>query len=361
MDGPGSLADLVDEWVRSRGDSPYACETRDRLARLLLKRRWIQPEDVTVHELERWNVDSGGRGLETPGDLVPRLWRTLRTVLLWGVERYRVAADPDALVVRLRAPRKAKSRLLYDWEVEAIREESGRYGERAAAVVDYLLSYGARPKTACELRLLRDLDLGGDPPRLTIERAKKSGGWTHPLVSEQAELWASFAPPSASADWPLFPHYKEDRSWRIRNGKASEIADWYKGTIGKRLGLHAAGVGTIYRLKDWAMTRLLRILHNPEAVCNFSGHLDKRQVLVYDVTNDEQMAAALDEIRLDPELLTIDEEQAEVWREWEALRERQRLLDERAAAAPKSAHIAHKKAPPGLRPTKRAKPAKQAV
>ena len=108
------------------------------------------------------------------------------------------------------------------------------------------------------------------------------------------------------------------------------------------------------------MTRLLRIMHNPDAVCHFSGHLDKRQVLVYDVTNDEQMASALDDIRLDPEQLTIEEEQAEIWSQWRQLKARQEALDARAGVAHKSAHNAHTKAPPSLRRRGRVSAAKAA-
>ena len=93
LDAPQDMASLIDDWVASCGNSPYACETRDRLAKLTAERGWLTPERITVHEVERWNVEAGGRGLTTPGPKVARLWRTLATVLRWARDRYRVPID----------------------------------------------------------------------------------------------------------------------------------------------------------------------------------------------------------------------------------------------------------------------------
>ena len=106
------------------------------------------------------------------------------------------SASSEALPFLIRQARSS---------LESIREAATHYGDRAAAIIDYLLSYAARPITACSLTIA-DLDIQSDPPRLTIEKAKCSGGWTHPIVQEQADTWAALSGAEAPSTDPLFPH-----------------------------------------------------------------------------------------------------------------------------------------------------------
>lgn len=284
---------LVDAWARSQADSPYSRQVRAAAVRVFLATGWTTVGNLSRAALERWNGQAGGRAWKVPGRGVTRYWQYLRTVLRWAAEVHHVPVDPDVLALSPpRRPRRPGRPLLTDREADTIRAESMRHGLRAAALIDYLLTYGARPITACRLRV-RDLDLARC--ELTIPDAKRSGGWVHPVLPDQAAVWRSLAADAAPADAPLFPHPHDDRPWRIDHlGRASEVCNWYRNAVVKRpirLGLlppHA-----IYDLKRYAITRALAEGLDSATVALFTGHMDLSQVLRYARTNAQRAIDAL--------------------------------------------------------------------
>lgn len=297
-----TLAWLLDAWAESRQESDYAQDVRHQLAQLFLQRSWTMPGSITLDQVERWNVEAGGKGLIEAGRGVSRSMQYLLGLLRWAKRRHGVKVSQAVIDMAMpRRPRKPSRQLLTIEQVAAIRIESLDVGQRAAALIDYLLAYGARPKTAC---LLRQADLSLHDGRwfLTIDRAKHSGGWRHPVRDREVELWQSLALPSAGGDGPLFPHWREDRAWRVERGRAAEVANWYKNCIGKRIDLPPTQ-NTIYRLKDYAMTGMLGAGLDPATVALFTGHRDKGQVLTYNRTSAQRATEAL--ARLDAGLSLV--------------------------------------------------------
>lgn len=286
------LAVVVDRWVASRGNSDHALDVQGRLVRLFNDQQWRMPNEITPQAIQAWNVAAGGRALDVPGTGVARTLQYLLGVLRYAADMLDVPIHPRVLRMRQIKPAKKPPRpLLTESQVVAIQGEALQLGQRAAALIEYLLQYGPRPKTACLLRQ-SDLVCRDGVWLLTIDKAKHSGGWTHPVREREALLWRSLSYADGDPTVPLFPHWREDRPWRVTAGRADEVKSWYRNTIGKRLQLPARQ-NTIYRLKDYALSRMLGAGLDPATIALFTGHADKSQILTYNQTNSEKAAAAL--------------------------------------------------------------------
>jgi len=277
--GDTHLTTLLDTWSASIHHSPHAKESSFRLAAVFLRHQWTHLADLTPAAITAW---------QSSDRFCRRDLQVLLTILRW-THRVHGHAVPDALL-EWRLPRQAPrpaAPLLTDAQVHQIRLAAASYGPRAEALIDYLLTYGARPVTACRLKIT-DLRHDDDGWTLTIAQAKHSGGWSHPVRIEDAIRWKKLAHP----DGALFPHYLENRPWRINaRGMAQEITDWYKGTIAKRVKL-PPGQNTIYHLKRHAITTMLDEL-DPATAALFSGHRCQDQVLRYSRTNRLKASEAL--------------------------------------------------------------------
>lgn len=282
------LSELLEMW-RVQEKSDYRSEASALLAKLFVARSWFRVADVTPAAIAAWHTDVDGVGVTRPMGY-------LLSVLRWGLLTHDAPVNQKTLTLSPPATaKKAKAPLLTDDQVTAIRDCSFHYGVRAASIVDYLLSFGARPITACRLG-----EVAVDLARceLTIDDAKHSGGWRHPVTETQASAWLEVArdvvydPKKYDGQRVLFPHYKENRPWRVTDGHAHELTDWYKNTIAKRLKLPVQ-VRTIYHLKRYAITRMLRAGIDAYQVSLFTGHLDVKQVLTYNSGNEETAREAL--------------------------------------------------------------------
>lgn len=285
-----SLAELIDLWAAEQNHSEHSKQVQRSLARVLKDRKWTKPLQVTKRAFTDWNVERGGKGLTEFGPGVSMPWQYLRTILRWANREHHVPVDQDLLAAESpRKKRKPPRELLTQEQVESISTAAWSYGKRAGAVIDYLLTYGARPITAC--RLTR-ADINPDRLTLTIPDAKHSGGWTHPVRDADATTWLSLLKDGKPED-PLFPHYKQDRPWVIKRGGASEMVDWYRNTIVKQLKESLPDKHGIYDLKRYAISRQLDAGLDPATVASFTGHRILAQVLTYDTTNRERQDAAL--------------------------------------------------------------------
>lgn len=275
-----TVAALAELW-RAEAPSPHRDEAAHRIGAVAMREAWGRADRLQVADLRAWAARDPHHGHPA---------QYLLTVLRWAAEVHRVPVPAE--VLRWRAPkpkRKAPPPLLTDAQVEDILDMATTYGPAAFAVVDYLLTYGARPITACRLTLA-DCDLVRG--ELVIRDAKHSGGWRHKILARHVEAWERLDRPEGEAA-PLFPHYREPRAWRIKRGSASELTDWYKNTVAKRLGLKAHGLDGIYHLKRWSITRMLRAGLTPATVAAFTGHRDLSQVMTYNTTNQDAQGAAL--------------------------------------------------------------------
>lgn len=267
--------DLLRVW-RNEAPSAHRDEVERRLSEAARKRGWNTVESLDLAELRAWQRAAP----------CARYGQYLVTILRWASEVHHLRIRPDALAWRPDSYRRlAPVPLLTDAQAAGIRAASLKYGPRAEAVVDYLLTYGARPITACML-MRSDLDI----PRgeLVIRGAKHSGGWRHAVTDAHLAAWPKL---SNAEDGPLFPHPQEDRPWRIKRGSARELCDWYRNTIAKKLRL--GRMGGIYHLKRYAITTMLRKGIDPATVALFTGHLDLQQVLRYAKSNVDLQRSAL--------------------------------------------------------------------
>jgi hypothetical protein len=272
------IFDLLKIW-RDEEPSPYRDEVELRVGAIVRRMGWHRLERLSLADLRAWQRV----------DPQPRTGQYLVTILRWAVQVHRIRVHPDVLAWR-PAPyrRKPPAPLLTDEQVEAIKDCAIGYGPRASSLIDYLTTYGARPITACRLTVA-DLDLTHG--ELVIRHAKHSGGWRHVITADHLDLWPTITMPDRDPAGPLFPHYKEDRAWRIDRGLARELVTWYRNTIAKRLRLGA--MSGIYHLKRYAITALLRKGVDPATVALFTGHLSLDQVLRYAKSNPDLQRAAL--------------------------------------------------------------------
>lgn len=288
-----SALSLVDLW-RAEEPSAHREDAADRVGNLIRKRGWNRLDKITASDLAAWTrADPAWR----------RPCQYLRTVLRWAARVHRIPIRPEVLDWRPpKIARKAKPPLLTDAQAELIRDQAATLGTRALAVVDYLMTYGARPITACRLRLVHlDCERGelilGAPDAVTGRAGEKhSGGWRHRLYDHHLDGWPAIWYDGPAAEVPIFPHYQEDRPWRIVRGSAQELASWYVNRIGRPLGDKIGGLKGIYHLKRYAITRLFRAGVDPATIALFTGHLDTNQVMTYATSNAEVQQSALDKL-----------------------------------------------------------------
>lgn len=266
------LADLYEKDGANRADISIS------VRRTALAQEWIDPRKIKLAELAAWTKSDGYR--YTRG-------KALRLVLAWAAAEQLIELPAGLAAWRPKRParRPAKS-LLTDAQVASIRDKAASYGKRALAVIDYLLTYGARPITAC--RLTR-ADLDPVRAELAIESAKHSGGWRHAVRLEDVELWTAL---SKEPTDPLFPHWREPRAWRIKDGSAQELINWYRNNIGTKVaGLD--GLDTIYSLKRRAVTTMWSAGIDVPTMATFTGHQHLGTLMNYGRTNPDVQRAAL--------------------------------------------------------------------
>jgi hypothetical protein len=288
-----SLLALTDLWRREE-PSPHRTDAAHRVAAVIADRGWHRPERLTANDLLAWvRADPAWR----------RPCQYLRTILRWAARVHRIAIRPEVLAWRPpRVARSAKPALLTDAQAELIRDAAAALGSRAFAVIDYLMTYGARPITACRLRLAAidvergDLVLGLRDAVTGRSGEKHSGGWRHRLYDHHLDGWPAIWYEGDPAEVPIFPHYLEDRPWRIVRGSAAELASWYVNRIGRPLGDKLGGLIGIYHLKRYAITRMFRAGIDPATIALFTGHLDTNQLMTYAVSNAEVQQVALDRL-----------------------------------------------------------------
>lgn len=280
----GRLFNLVDLW-RKENPTPYREDAAHRLSRLVNQRGWLAPERLTANDLATWvREDPGWR----------RPCQYLRTVLRWAAAVHRIPVRSDVLSWRPpRQSRKAKPPLLTDEQVQLILARAAELGPRSFAVIDYLSTYGARPITAVRLRVSGfdadhgELVLGENSPE------KKSGGWRHRLYVKHLDQWPTLWWEGDAAAVPIFPHYKEDRAWRITRGRADELASFYANRISAPLAGKLGTLTGIYDLKRYAITRLFRAGVDPGTIALFTGHMDEKQLMTYATSNSDLQDGAL--------------------------------------------------------------------
>lgn len=289
------LFNLIDLW-RAEEPTPYRQEAADRLDALVRKRGWGDPARITVSDLRVWvKADPTWR----------RPCQYLRTVLRWAAREHRIPIRQDVLDWRPpRLQRQPKPALLTDAQVAMILDKALELGPRAFAIIDYLATYGARPITACRLRWPAfdiehgELVLGLRDAATGRMGEKHSGGWRHRLYPRHLEAWPKLAevwfqsPSALPGTVPLFPHYSENRPWRV-DKSASELASWYVNRIGRPLAKHLGPLIGVYHLKRYAISSLFRAGIDPGTIALFTGHLDQNQLMTYATSNADVQDDAL--------------------------------------------------------------------
>jgi integrase len=272
---PVTLAKLADLYEKA---GPNRADIAISVRRTALAQEWIDPRKIKLAKLAAWVRSDEYR--YTRG-------KALRLVLAWAVTEQLIELPPAIAAWRPKRParRPAKS-LLTDSQVDAIRRKAASYGERALAIIDYLLTYGARPITAC--RLTR-ADLDPVRAELVIESAKHSGGWRHAVRPGDVEAWTKL---SEKPEDPLFPHWREPRPWRITDGSAQELINWYRNNIGRKIA-SLDGLDTIYSLKRRAVTTMWSAGIDVPTMATFTGHQHLGTLMEYGRTNPDVQRAAL--------------------------------------------------------------------
>ena len=291
----GHLFSIIDLW-RAEDPTPHREDAADRLGNLVRKRGWSTPERLTVTDIKAWvKVDPAWR----------RPCQYLRTVLRWAAREHRLPIRREVLEWKPpRAQRQAKPPLLTDRQVAFILDRASHLGTRAHAIIDYLATYGARPITACRLRWPAfdgehgELVLGMKDAATGRMGEKHSGGWRHRIYPRHLDAWPRLSEPwcvspaAPPASIPIFPHYAENRPWRV-DKSADELASFYVNRIGRPLANQLGSLTGIYHLKRYAITRLFRAGVDPGTIALFTGHMDQNQLMTYATSNAELQDTAL--------------------------------------------------------------------
>lgn len=147
-----TLSKLTDKWcdLRPLEGNPIDPATpywvRQQMLAIIRDRGWTFPGDVTPAAIDKWRLDTGGKGVRS--NLV-----TLLMILRWGVAHRLIAGiSPEVLTMRLPPKNNdhALDTLLTDDQVKALQDRAAALGPQAMALVHYLSTYGARPITALE-------------------------------------------------------------------------------------------------------------------------------------------------------------------------------------------------------------------
>lgn len=286
--------------ARSHDARPIAPKTavqiEYRLTRLFDKRGWTTTDQLSLGELDRWRAEHKGRGQVLLQDY-------LLAMLRWASYHLDVPIDHKVLELKKIRPRRAVKRreLLSDADVARVIKTSRAFGPDVHALVHYLATYGARPITACKLRVGAVNFRKGT---LVVD-AKHSGEWEHPLRPDTLELFGDLCEARKPSD-PLFsvpqPSVKggrpfevePDGGWKIGfDGAAASLCRWYLRNIGREATPH---LPQIYHLKRYAITRMLDAGMSPKDVAEFTGHLSMAQVLEYARTSDDKLVGLLDRL-----------------------------------------------------------------
>lgn len=288
---------LLDAWVAEH-PARYRTSFAATWGAKAMAQGWKKPQDVTAAGIDDWLRNSKAARTKATQDGKTKppahgaALRYLLALLRWGSKAPRcVPVKPEVLTyspARLVRPiKRERPALLTSDQVAQVRTLASAHGERASAVIRYLLTYAARPITAIRLRR-KHLDM--DRLELSINEAKSSGSWRHPITKEEALWWNGLASWTDDPEAPLFPHWREDRAWR-ENGSAVELQLWYRANIGRKID--AGPLDGIYNLKRYAITGMLQRGLDPATVALFSGHKTLSQVLTYNTTNATTARAAL--------------------------------------------------------------------
>ncbi len=315
------LVDVVAEWVRVRSRSDESVDprflraTEHRLANVFARMGWVDVREISIFEFDRFRTNDFGLGFTRNANY-------LLSILRWARRHLKITVDPD--IIDWQFPRKrrtliARAKLTTDQVLDALEAMMG-WGVHAHGLGHYLSTYGARPATACILRI-RQVNFREGMLDL---RAKTSGEWKHKLQDRTLEIFSQLAW-KRGLEEPLFlcpfhgtgrfVHRVARQPWKVTDeGEANQMTRWYKSKIGKGLSFPAE-LTQIYHLKRYAITTALRRGLTPKEVALFTGHLSIDQVLKYSETNEHESADVVD--RLGP--------QGENSRDWTALPQVERL------------------------------------
>lgn len=294
------LNDLVDDFCKTRiADGgikkTYAADLRQRLPSLFKTRKWVNVEDVTPASVDQWWKDTEGVGVERP-------LAQLLSLLRFAFQRRDVPVHPKLLIYK--KPRRSRTvkehQLLTDEQIalileagssaatrEGMRKVLPQFAAHAVAILHYLTTYGARPTTACQLKIVQ---INFERGTLKVH-AKRSGEWEHPLDDLCLKYFALIAKDREPDDY-LFLDYL-GRPWKLTAaGEAERLGWWYKKYIGTYLELPKR-LRTIYRLKDYVVSRMRKLGIDDATICGFTGHLTTSQLDTYDLTSDQLKRAAL--------------------------------------------------------------------
>lgn len=295
-----NLDDLVDDFCETRVadggiKKTYAADLRQRLPSLFKSRKWTNVEDVTPTAIDAWWKDTKGVGVDRP-------LAQLLSLLRFAFQRRDIAVHPRLLVYK--KPRRSRTvkdhELLSDDQIEQILEAASSVEQRegmrevvkgfaahAIALLHYLSTYGPRPTTACQHRI-RAVNFERGTLKLS---AKRSGEWEHPLDDVSLKYFALIAKDRKPDDF-LFLDYL-GRPWKLTAaGEAERLCWWYKKHIGAYLNL-SPRLRTIYRIKDYVVSRMRKLGIDDETICSFTGHLTKSQLDNYDHTSEQLKRLAL--------------------------------------------------------------------
>lgn len=263
---------------------------------------WKTSADITVASVERWVVRKArldaealaakaGKAEAAPGKArgVHKPIKMVKQFVAYA-RRSRQPVDLDVLDMKLPPITKRPGRpKLTDQQVATVLATAYTVGGFSVGVaVEHLAMYPCRPIDVCRVDV-RDWNAPGR--RITYRDSKNKDDLQH-LVDEQHAAKLDQLAAGRGPDEPLFLD-PWGRRWLIsKHGSASGLNSWYKQHLGEHL--LPAGQQGIYRLKKWAMPRVVVAAKGDLAVAAaLSGHRDMEVVAGYLDENDDAQGVVL--------------------------------------------------------------------
>lgn len=251
----------------------YAHEVTSAIQRLT----WRNCHAITLAEIDRWQRRGGS----------VRALSYLRVILRHARDYLRQPVRPEALAYRRVRGHVARTpSLLTDADISSVLTAAAELGPWALLLVRHLATYGCRPIDLCRLTV------GAYDPAtglLHLAATKNDTDPAHPLLPIDQVAYRTHT----RGKKPTAPMHcrPTGEPWPIsKSGSANTLNLWYRRLTKNALPPEKRG---IYRLKDYAISRMDRLGIDDRTKALFTGHLDLRSFKNYKATNQDEATKAI--------------------------------------------------------------------
>ncbi len=321
------IVDLLKRWKESRlsgrrARGTYMDEACAHVQRMADEMKWTRIAEITTEAIDRWiSRRIEGKGTDKPLQCVKAFLHWCRRTLKLNIDQWVLEVEPR------RVPHRDKPPLLTDEQVAHILQRAFSFGPSIGTLIEHLLLYPCRPVDVSKM-LVSDWDR--EARKVIYRETKNLNDVKHGVHIAHGERLDELTK-GRNPDEFLFSD-PWGRPWAIdKYGRATALTSWYKYNVGEILGgrdrrylkksagdrvakvskngnpfairapelppILARDQRSIYRLKDYGMTRLSLVSGGDRrAVVAISGHKTLSVVDRYMSTNEATQRRLIDAI-----------------------------------------------------------------